>query len=416
MIYDFDKPVNRSGSGDLKHEALQPRWGRSDLLPLWVADMDWETPPFITEALRRRLDHSLFGYTALPADYWPSIIDWVRDHHAWQIKAEWLSFIPGIVKGIGMAINVFTGKDDAVVIQPPVYHPFRLTAKGNGRHVLQNPLVERSDGGYEMDFGNLQEVVSDFNSHAEGRVRLLILSNPHNPAGICWDRETLVRLAHFCAEHDIIVISDEIHCDMALWDNRHTPFATVCQEAADNSITFMAPTKTFNMAGLTSSFSIVPNPTIRRRFYSWLQTNEFDEPTLFAPIATIAAFREGEEWRRQMLRYVEGNIDFVIGFLAENIPQIRPLRPQASFLVWLDCRPLGLDHDSLLSLFVDKARLALNDGEIFFGGEAFDRVATGSPGHGFMRMNVGTQRSVLEQALTQLRDAVATLPADGKHS
>ena len=260
-----------------------------------------------------------------------------------------------------------------------------------------------------MDIDGLETLVGKFNANAAGRVRLLIISNPHNPAGICWDRETLSRLAHFCAEHGIIVISDEIHCDMALWDNHHTPFATVSQEAADNSITFMAPTKTFNIAGLTSSFAIVPDDTIRRRFYSWLQVNELNEPTLFAPIATIAAFRNGEEWRRQMLRYVEGNIDFVIDYCSRNIPQIKPLRPQASFLVWLDCRQLGLDHDSLLSLFVDKARLALNDGEIFFGGEAFDRVATGSPGHGFMRLNVGTQRSVLEQALRQLRDAVSQL-------
>lgn len=409
MIYDFDKPVDRSGSGDLKHEALQPRWGRKDLLPLWVADMDWETPPFITEALRQRLDHSLYGYTVEPADFWPSIIDWVRDHHAWRLRREWLTFIPGIVRGIGFAINVFCDKEDAVVIQPPVYHPFRLTTEGNGRKLLQNPLIEREDGSYDMDIDGLETLVGKFNANAAGRVRLLIISNPHNPAGICWDRETLSRLAHFCAEHGIIVISDEIHCDMALWDNHHTPFATVSQEAADNSITFMAPTKTFNIAGLTSSFAIVPDDTIRRRFYSWLQVNELNEPTLFAPIATIAAFRNGEEWRRQMLRYVEGNIDFVIDYCSRNIPQIKPLRPQASFLVWLDCRQLGLDHDSLLSLFVDKARLALNDGEIFFGGEAFDRVATGSPGHGFMRMNVGTQRSVLEQALRQLRDAVSQL-------
>lgn len=406
MTYDFDKPVDRSGSGDVKHEALLPRWGRSDLLPLWVADMDWETPQFITDALRKRLDHSLFGYTVEPADFWPSVIDWVHDHHRWSLKRGWLTFVPGIVRGIGIAINVFCEKSDAVVIQPPVYHPFRLTTEGNGRQLLKNPLREKPDGGYEMDFDNLRKTVEDFNSQAEGKVRMLIMSNPHNPAGICWDKSTLTRLAHFCKEHDIIVISDEIHCDLALWDNRHIPFATVSEEAAECSITFMAPTKTFNIAGLMSSFSIIPNDEIRRRFSSWLEVNELNEPTLFAPIATIAAFRNGEEWRRQMLRYVEGNIDFVIDFLARQIPQIRPIRPQASFLVWLDCRGLGLDHKELIDLFVDKAHLALNDGEIFFGSEEENLAATGGKGHGFMRLNVGTQRSVLERALNQLKAAL----------
>lgn len=406
MTYDFDKPVDRSGSGDLKHEALLPRWGRSDLLPLWVADMDWETPSFITDALRKRLDHSLFGYTVEPEDFWPSVIDWVHDHHGWSIDREWLTFVPGIVRGIGIAINVFCDKNDAVVIQPPVYHPFRLTTEGNGRQLLKNPLREKPDGGYEMDFDNLKKTVDDFNSQAEGKVRLLIMSNPHNPAGICWDKPTLTRLAHFCKEHDIIVISDEIHCDLALWNNRHIPFATVSEEAAERSITFMAPTKTFNIAGLMSSFSIIPNGEIRRRFNSWLEVNELNEPTLFAPIATIAAFRNGEEWRRQMLRYVEGNIDFVVDFFAKNIPQIRPIIPQASFLVWLDCRQLGLNHERLLNLFVDKAHLALNDGEMFFGSDEENEAATGGKGHGFMRLNVGTQRSVLKRALLQLKAAL----------
>lgn len=405
MIYDFDKIIDRSGSGDLKHEALLPRWGRNDLLPLWVADMDWETPPFITEALRRRLDHPLFGYTVEPADLWPSVIDWVGSHHAWHLQREWLSFIPGIVKGIGMAINVFCDKEDAVVIQPPVYHPFRLTTEGNGRQLLQNPLREKPDGSYEMDFDNLQTLVDEFDARARGKVRLLLLSNPHNPAGICWDRPTLVRLAAFCHQHGIIVVSDEIHCDLALWDHRHIPFATVSPEAAACSITFMAPTKTFNMAGLTSSFSIIPDEGIRHKYYGWLQANELNEPTLFAPIATIAAYRQGEEWRRQMLRYIKGNIDFLTDYCRQHIPQIRPVRPQASFLVWLDCRQLGLNHDQLLHLFVDRARLALNDGEIFFGGEAFNLAYTGNQGHGFMRLNVGTPRAILRQALEQLRQA-----------
>ncbi len=387
-MYDFDKIVDRTGSGDLKHEVLQERYGRSDLLPLWVADMDFETPQFITDALRKRLDHSLFGYTVEPKDYWPTVQRWLKDHHQWDVRREWLTYIPGIVKGIGMVVNIFTKPGDKVIIQPPVYHPFRLTPQGNGREVVYNPLRENTDGSYSMDFDNLSEVAND-------QCKVLILSNPHNPAGIVWDSETLVRLADFCHDHHILVISDEIHCDMALWGNKHVPFATVSEKAAQGSITFGAPSKTFNIAGIVSSYAIVPNDDIRAKFYSWLATNELNEPTIFSPIATIAAFQQGEEWRKAMLSYVEGNILFVEDYCKKHLPQLKPLRPQASFLVWLDCRQLGLNHEQLVDLFVNKARLALNDGEMF-----------GQGGEGFMRMNVATPRSVLQQALDQLRQAL----------
>ena len=388
MKYDFNQVIDRSHTGALKLEVLQERYGRPDLLPLWVADMDFATPDFVVDAMKQRMEHPIFGYTVEPADYWPSVIDWIRSHHQWEVKREWLSFIPGIVKGIGMVINVFTRPDEKVIIQPPVYHPFRLTPQGNHREVVMNPLIENADGTYSMDFKQLAEV-------ADEKCRVLILSNPHNPAGMVWDVETLRRLAHFCHEHHIIVISDEIHCDMVLSGHKHHPFASVSEEAAACSITFGAPSKTFNIAGVVSSYSIVPNEELRRPFYEWLAANELNEPTLFAPIATIAAFRQGEAWRKQMLEYVEENIDFVVDYLEQHIPSIRALRPQASFLVWLDCRALGLDHEALVDLFVNKARLALNDGEMF-----------GPGGQGFMRMNVGTPRSVLKQALDRLAEAV----------
>ncbi len=389
MTYSFDKIIDRRGSNDLKHSVLQERYGRDDLLPLWVADMDFETPPFITEALRQRLDHSLFGYTVVPEELWSTIIQWVRDHHQWEVRREWLTYIPGIVKGIGMAVNVFSQEGDKVIIQPPVYHPFRLTPQGNKREVVYNPLKQLSDGYYEMDFDQLEQVTDE-------HCKLLILSNPHNPAGICWKQETLQRLAHFCHEHHILVLSDEIHSDMALFDHRHVPFATVSEEAAQCSITFGAPSKTFNIAGIVSSYAIVPNDSIRRRFYTWLEANEFNDPPLFSPIATIAAYQQGETWLKEMLDYVEGNIRFLEDFFQQHLPKIKPLRPQASFLVWLDCRELGFTHEQLIDLFVNKAHLALNDGEMF-----------GAGGEGFMRMNVGTPRSVLLQALLQLKEATS---------
>lgn len=384
MTYDFDKPVDRRGSGDLKHEVLLERYGRSDLLPLWVADMDWETPAFITEALKARLEHSLFGYTVEPKDYWPTVQRWIETHHQWKVEREWMTYIPGIVKGIGMVINFFLKEDEKVIVQPPIYHPFYLTPRGNKREVVWNPLKD-----YEMDFNNLEQVCDD-------KCRLLILSNPHNPAGIVWNRETLQRLAHFAKEHHLIVISDEIHADMALFGNKHIPFASVSEEAAEVSITFGAPTKTFNMAGIVSSWSIIPNEELRKPFYHWLSANELDEPNMFAPIATIAALQQGEEWRQQMLHYVEGNINILIDYCQQHIPQIKPLRPQASFLVWLDCRELGLNHKELLDLFINQAHLALNDGEMF-----------GPGGEGFMRLNVGTQRSVLKEALERLKEALS---------
>ena len=389
MEYNFDKVIDRRGTGALKTDALEERYGNADLLPLWVADMDFETPPFIMEALRKRLQHPVLGYTVEPADYWPTVQEWILSHHGWQTKREWLRYIPGIVKGIGMVINVFVKPDEKVIIQPPVYHPFRLVPQGNNREVVYNPLKENADGSYSMDFENLAQV-------CDNKCKLLILSNPHNPAGILWDATTLRTLAEFCHSRGIIVVSDEIHCDMALWGLKHIPFATVSPEAAACSITFAAPSKTFNIAGVVSSYSIVPNEQLREPFYNYLKANELDEAPLFSPIATIAAFKEGEQWRREMLSYVEGNIEFLLSYCKKELPDIKPLRPQASFLVWLDCRALGLSHKRLIELFVQRAGLALNDGAMF-----------GSGGMGFMRMNVGCPRATLLQALERLKSAIA---------
>ena len=388
MKYDFDRIIDRSGTNALKYSVLKERYGRDDLIPLWVADLDFETPPFITDALRRRLDHSLFGYTSVPQELWQTIAKWILDHHGWKVDENWITYIPGVMKGVGAAVNVFVKPDEKVIIMPPVYFPFRLVPQGNGRQVVFNPLKKVEGGSYEIDFENLARVADD-------KCRLLLLSSPHNPAGICWSRETLQRLAEFCYERNIIVISDEIHADLALFGNRHIPFASVSDKAARISITFGAPSKTFNTAGIVNSYAIVPDDTLRRRFYSWLDANELSEPHLLATIAIIAAFRNGEEWRRQLISYIEDNVRFVEDYLKANIPAIKPLRPQATFLVWLDCRDLNLDHKGLIDLFVNKARLALNDGETF-----------GPGGEGFMRLNVGAPRAILSKALEQLSAAV----------
>lgn len=378
MAYDFDKIIDRSGTNALKYSVLKERYGRDDLLPLWVADLDFETPDFITDALRKRLEHSLFGYTTTPQELWTTIANWVYEHHGWKVREEWITYIPGVMKGVGSVVNVFVKPDEKVIIQPPVYYPFRLTPQGNEREVVFNPLKRVEEGSYEIDFDHLASVADD-------KCRLLILSNPHNPAGICWSRETLVRLADFCYERNIIVISDEIHCDLTLFGNKHIPFATVSDKAAEISITFGAPSKTFNTAGIVNSYAIVSNDTLRRRFFKWLEANEFNEPPLFSAIAIIAAFQKGEAWRRELISYIEDNIRFVEDYLNKYIPGIKALRPEATFLVWLDCRDLHLDHKGLVDLFVNKARLALNDGEMF-----------GKGGEGYMRLNVGAPRAVLQ--------------------
>lgn len=400
MNYDFDKIIDRSGSGDFKHEVLKERYGRDDILPLWVADMDFETPDFILDAMRKRMEHPIFGYTVQPKEYWPTVKKWIADHHQWDVKEEWMTYIPGVVRGIGFAINALTEPGDKIIIQTPVYHPFRLTIEGNGRCTVRNQLIETNgENFYEMDFDNLLSIIDG--------AKMLVLCNPHNPAGITWSKETLQRLADICYEHNVIVISDEIHADLALFGHKHVPFASVSDKAKNISVTFQAPTKTFNVAALVSSYAIVPNDKIREKLYSWITANELNEPNIFAPIATIAAFSQGEPWRREMLKYIEENILFTEEYFAQHIPGIKVIRPQASFLVWLDCRGLGLDHDALLDFFINKARLALNDGEIFDteGDPKAPMHNEHCASRGFMRLNVGTPRAILRQALSQLADA-----------
>lgn len=388
--YDFDKIIERRGSGAIKSDQLKERFGRDDIIAAWVADMDFATPDFIIDALKERLEHPILGYTEEPADYRPAIIDWEHNLHGWDIKPEWLSYIPGIVKGIGMVINVFTKPSEDVVIMPPVYHPFRITTEENGRKVVNVPMIEDDSHRYHIDYEALE------NLDTKGGV--LLLSNPHNPAGRIWTADELKRLAETCKKKNLLVVSDEIHADMPLWGNKHVPFATVSEDAKENSITFCAPTKTFNIPGVVSSFSVVPNDEIRAKFYGWLQANEFGDAPLFSPIATIAAYRKGAEWRKEMLSYVEDNIRFVEDYCEKNIPGVKALRPDASFLVWLDCRELGLTQPELVELFVNKARVALNDGAMF-----------GKEGEGLMRLNVASSRKVIEEVMNRIKNAVTDL-------
>lgn len=385
--YDFDKIIERRGSGALKTDRLKERYGRDDLMAAWVADMDFATPDFIIDALKERLNHPIFGYSVEPDDYRPAIIEWENNLHGWDIKPEWISYIPGIVKGIGMVINVFTKPDDNVVIMPPVYHPFRITTELNGRKVVNIPLIQKENGEYFIDFEKLEQL-SD-------KGGLLIFSNPHNPGGRIWTKEEMARLAEIAEKKNLLVISDEIHADMPLWGKKHLPYMMSSKQALENSITFCAPSKTFNIPGIVSSFSVIANEQIRDKFYGWLKANEFDEAPVFSHIATIAAYRKGNEWRKDLLKYIESNIEITEEFFKRELPEIKVLRPDASFLAWLDCRDLELNQEELVDLFVNHAKVALNDGGMF-----------GKEGEGFMRLNVGMPKESLYKVLERIKDGV----------
>ena len=386
--YNFDTVINRHNTQSVKFDGLKELFGRTDLVPLWVADMDFEVCQEITAALRQRIDHRIYGYACPPDSYWQSIIDWQRNVHGFEFSREEVCYVPGVVKGIAFAVNHFTAKGDAVVIQEPVYHPFRAVVEGNGRIVENNPLVA-ADGFYHMDIEGLERIF------AEKNPRMMILCNPHNPIGIAWSRETLAEVASLAKRYDVIVVSDEIHGDLGVFGHEHTPFATVSDNAADVSVTFGAPSKTFNIPGLVSSWCVVKNKALRDEFFGWLSANEFSDPTFVATIATETAYKCGSAWLDQAKTYIERNIIAVEDFCAERLPQIRPIRPEASFLVWLDCSGLGLSHDELIGLFVDKAHLALNDGTIF-----------GVGGKNHMRLNVATPRALLLRALQALEAAI----------
>ncbi|MDE6135489.1 MAG: pyridoxal phosphate-dependent aminotransferase [Muribaculaceae bacterium] len=386
--YDFDCIIDRHGTSCVKVDGLDRVFGRHDLTPLWIADLDFAVCPEITEALHQRLRHPVLGYSEPSESYWQSIINWLQHRHDFRVSRQELAFVPGVVKGIALAVNYFTSKGDAVVIQPPVYTPFRTVIEGNQRRVAENPLIFDGES-YRMDLEGLRAIV------AEQQPRMLILCNPHNPIGIQWSEATLSELADICAEAGIIVVSDEIHGDLMLGGRRHIPYLSVSDNARKTGIMLGAPSKTFNIPGLVSSWMVVSNPELRDPYYKWLEVNEFSAPVMISTIGAEAAYNAGEEWLDQMLAYVEANIDFVIDYAARHIPGLKVIRPEASFLLWLDFRGMKLCHREVMEMLLDKAHLALNDGQMF-----------GSQGIGFARLNVGTPRCILAGALESLRAAV----------
>ena len=389
MNYNFDEVVCRKHTDALKLEALAPRWGRTDLLPLWVADMDFKTPPFIVEVMKKRMECEVFGYTAKPESWYEAIISWQKRRHKWTITKEMISFVPGVVPALAMAVQAFTQRGEKVMIQQPVYNPFAQVIRNNHRELVNCPL-ELKDGQYYINFKLFEKKIKG--------CKLFLFCHPHNPGGRVWTREELKKVATICAQNNVIIVADEIHADLTLLPYEHIPFASVSEEAKQNSVVFASPSKAFNMAGLATSYAVIANPTLRRRFESYVEGNELAAGNVFAFNTVVAAYNKGEEWLQQMLTYVQGNIDEVVSYIKENIPQLKVIIPQASYLVFIDFSALQLNQKDIVALCTNRAHLALNDGSIY-----------GEEGNGYMRINLACPRSVVRQALAQLKDAITSI-------
>lgn len=388
-MYNFDQITDRHGTDSVKWDGMEEMFGRNDLTPMWVADMDFLTPAFILDALSKRLDRRIMGYTTQPDEWKTTICSWQENKHGWIIDKEHLGFIPGIVRGIAFALQALTEKGDKVMVMSPVYHPFFLVAEHNGRQVVRNTL-KLNDGQYEIDFARFEEDVKG--------CKVFILSNPHNPGGRVWTKDELTKIADICHANGTIVISDEIHADLTFAPYKHIPFATVSDKAREISVIFGSPSKAFNTPGIITSYSVVPNDSLRRRFYSYLEASELNCGNMFAYITAIAAYRYGEQWLEELKCYLQENIDLVENYLKKHCPQISMIRPQASYLIFLDCRKLQLEQDELERLFTEKMGIALNTGTMF-----------GEEGKGFMRMNIGTQREQVLKCLKKISREVNKL-------
>jgi cysteine-S-conjugate beta-lyase len=387
MKYNFDEVIDRTHTNSLKWDGLEKRYGDKDLLPLWVADMDFKAPQPVIDAIIKQAQHGIYGYTITPDSFYESLISWLKKRHSWDVKKEWLTFSPGIVPALSVIIRAFSDPGDKIIVQTPVYYPFFTVAKQNDREVIENELS--FDGThYTMDFEDLESKMTP-------DVKLLILSNPHNPVGRVWTKEELIKLGQICRKHDVLMISDEIHSDLIRKGYTHTPLADLSEELREHSITCLAPSKTFNLAGLYASVLVIPNRDHRTKFQRLLQNQATNAPNTFAVPAFEAAYREGEEWLEQLLHYLEENYLFLKNFVNERIPNVKVVEPEGTYLIWLDFRKLGLDSRELKKLMQKEAKVALNEGYTF-----------GDAGEGFERINIACPRSILEEALKRIEKAV----------
>ncbi|BBO70806.1 cystathionine beta-lyase [Desulfosarcina alkanivorans] len=401
MKYDFDREINRKDTQSAKWGVIQnpdnpSRWhatdayfGENRILPLWVADMDFPAPRPVVDALVRRAQHGIYGYTIRTDSYDRAVAAWMKRRHGWEIDTGWIVSTPGVVPAVNFLVQTFVEPGERVLLQRPVYYPFFNAIENNGAEIVSSSLILK-DGRYEMDFDDFEKKASD------PAVTFFILCSPHNPVGRVWTREELTRVGEICLKHRVLVVADEIHADLIYRGVTFTPFAGISEAMAQNTVVCTAPSKTFNLAGLHTSNIIIPNTTLRRRFQRTLDRcgmGKWANP--FGVLACETAYREGEPWLEQVMAYIEGNLDFLQAFIDTQLPGVRVIRPEGTYLVWLDCRELGLDNRALKRLMLEKSRIFPDEGFIF-----------GPEGDGFERINIACPRSILKDALTRVRKAV----------
>lgn len=381
---DFTEVVDRRGTACLKYDFAAERGYPADVLPFWVADMDFKTPEPVRQALISSSEHGIFGYTDVTPAYRDVLAGWFQRRHNWQIDKESLVVTPGVVFAICTAVRAFTEPGDRVLICPPVYYPFSESIKSNGRKLVESPLVEKA-GHYEIDF-------ADFEAQIEAQqVKMFILCSPHNPVGRVWQPEELQKVAAICQKHDVLVVADEIHQDFVREGNKHTVFASLSPELAQRVITCTSPSKTFNLAGLQISNIFIENPDLRQRFRTEMTAAGYSQPNALGLFAAQAAYREGDSWLQELLAYLEENLQRTRTFLKENLPQVKLIEPEGTYLLWLDCRALGLSNRELDERIIQQGKLWLDSGWIF-----------GRSGAGFQRINMACPWSVLQEGLQRL--------------
>jgi len=390
MKFNFDKIIDRTNNFSAKWSEMNKNFGTNDLLPMWVADMDFLTAPCVMEALKDRLEQGIFGYTTRPSSYNESIVNWLDNRFSWKINQEWLMFSPAVITSISLLIQNLTQKNDKIMIQEPVYSPFHNIVESNERSLVISPLVKLDDGSYVMDYEDIEAKIKD--------VKVFILCNPHNPVGRVWTREELTRLGEICLKHNVLIISDEIHSDIILKNHKHTPFASISKEFSENTITCMAPTKTFNLAGLQSSFLVISNPYYYEVMDKAFSILDIKRNNAFSLVATEAAYNYGEDWLYELIKYIEGNVDFAIDYIKNHMPQLKVKKPEGTYLLWVDFSNLNVDKKDLKNALINKGRIALSDGSSF-----------GIGGDGYYRINLACPRSMVLEGLKRIEFAIKSL-------
>ncbi len=387
MQYNFDEIIDRSGTDAFKYDARKRYFGTDDVLPMWVADMDFRTPDFIVDAMKKRLEHEIFGYTLKPDSQYDAVIGWMYRRHGWKVEKDWIVFTPGVVPAFNMCILAYSNPGDKVIVQSPVYYPFFWAIDLNQRKMLNNQLV-RSGDRYEMDFDDLKEKI-------DASTKMMLFCSPHNPVGRVWNQKELIELAGICQKNNIVMISDEIHSDLIFEGYKHTPYAMLGEEFAMNSITAIAPSKTFNVAGLSTSALIIPNPVLRKKFGEVVESLHIAGGNIFGSIAMEAAYTHGDEWLAQALNYIEGNVQYLESFVSEHLPQLKVIHPEGTYMAWIDFSSLKMSDPELRKFMIEKVKLGMNQGPTF-----------GVGGEGFQRINLGTPRAIVEEALSRLKNNI----------